>query len=600
MKLNFHFFVVLFIAIIAILCDLLIYITKLDYGIALCLSTFITTIITILFFKKKSIKITFDYEKNDIFIFIIFLLLVIVQSCLQPDFAYDVKSYHVYLQENAFTDRLNFDFFPGRMYCVFLFPLGDRMHYIFRYLLGYRLGIILSAYFLIVMYYQVKKILEKLSKNNKSKSLYAYSILTIFTLCDFFGSYQIDNLGLAFLLELFYIVFFKNDLLKNKKILYFAIFLSGISIGIKVSNAFFVAILGLYGIIKNRKDLKTLRIRDFPIGLFLILIPYAIYLYDNYKQTGSPLFPYYNSIFKSEYFGLYNWKDLRFTQKNIFFDSILWPLNAFLIQLDYGHNKGQNITREICVSVYYIFTYICIISSIIRKKVKTESFKLSILSIICTLAWIYLLQGYVRYGLMVWCMYLFVFMGCFISFLENRKALKERIKKFLTDHRINYKKMCTYIYYITILSLLISGVVLVKESIDSGNIKYIIRDRRTENNIISIDGVWGTISDDGVVENSAYPTLVREKNTPIYNLDKKTFSSSETTLKMFDEKIKNNNIYVLFDKRNETLEENEYVTALKKIDYEIVSIEKIYTADEISYIDANTTWVLAKVKYVGE
>jgi hypothetical protein len=69
---------------------------------------------------------------------------------------------------------------------------------------------------------------------------------------------------------------------------------------------------------------------------------------------------------------------------------------------------------------------------------------------------------------------------------------------------------------------------------------------------------------------------------------------------MFDEKIKNNNIYVLFDKRNETLEENEYVTALKKIDYEIISIEKIYTADEISYIDANTTWVLAKVKYVGE
>ena len=205
-----------------------------------------------------------------------------------------------------------------------------------------------------------------------------------------------------------------------------------------------------------------------------------------------------------------------------------------------------------------------------------------------------------RYGLMVWCMYLFVFMGCFISFIENRKALKERIKKFLTDHRINYKKMCTYIYYITILSLLISGVVLVKESIDSGNIKYIIGDRRTENNIISIDGVWGTISDDGVVENSAYPTLVREKNTPIYNLDKKTFSSSETTLKLFDEKIKNNNIYVLFDKRNETLEENEYVTALKKIDYEIISVEKIYTADEISYIDANTTWVLAKVKYVGE
>jgi hypothetical protein len=42
------------------------------------------------------------------------------------------------------------------------------------------------------------------------------------------------------------------------------------------------------------------------------------------------------------------------------------------------------------------------------------------------------------------------------------------------------------------------------------------------------------------------------------------------------------------------------VITLKNLNYEIVSIEKIYTADEISYIDASTTWVLAKVKYVGE
>ena len=600
MKINFHFFVVLFIAVVAILCDLLIYITKIDYGIALCLSAFICTIVTILFFKKKSIKITFDYEKKDIFIFIAFILLIIVQSFLKPDFPYDVKSYHIYLQENAFADKLNFDFFPGRIFCVFLFPLGDRMHYIFRYLLGYRLGTVFSSYILVVIYYQVKRILENLSNNKKSKSLFAYGILTIFVLSDFYGSYQIDNLGLVFLLELFYITFFKDDLIKNKKLLFFAIFLSGISIGIKVSNAFFVAILVLYGIIKNRKDLKTLRIRDLLISLFLILIPYIVYLYDNYKQTGSPLFPYYNSIFKSEYFGLYNWKDLRFTQKNIFFDSILWPLNAFLIQLDYGHNKAQDITREVCLAVYYIFTYFYTISSIIRKKVKSKLFNLSILSIICTFIWIYLLQGYVRYGLIVWCMYLFVFIGYLINFLEKRNTFKEKIKKFFTKYNINYKKLCTYVYYLTIFSLIISGIVLSKEAIDSGNAKHIIGDRRTENNIISINGVWGTISDDGITENSAYPALVREKDTPIYNLDKKTFSSSEKTLEMFYEKVKNNDIYVIFDNYKEDLEENEYVITLKKLNYEIVNIEKIYTADEISYIDAKTVWVLAKVKYIGD
>ena len=596
MKLNFHFFVVLFIAIIAILCDLLIYITKLDYGIALCLSTFITTIITVLFFKKKSIKITFDYEKNDIFIFIIFLTLVIVQCCARPDFIYDVRSYHVYLQENPFADKVNFDFFPGRIYCTFLFPLGDRMNYIFRYLLGYRLGTILSCYALVILYYQAKKILQKLSSNQKSKSIYAYSILTIFIVVGFFGTYQVDNLGLIFLLELFYIIFCKDDWIKNKKLLYLTMLLSGISIGIKVTNALFIVPIALYGIIKNRKDLKTLRVRDFLIGAFLVVIPFIVYLYDNYKQTGSILFPYYNSIFKSEYFGTYNWTDPRFTSKNIFFDSILWPLNAFLIKLDYGHIEGGNISREIFVACYYIFTYIFIIVSLIKKKYKDKLFALAIISIICTMIWIYFLEGYVRYGAMIWYMYLFVFMGKFMDFIE---ILKGKIKVFLVKYKIDYKRISKSLYYLFIVSIILNGI-LISQGTNLENIKYVFSDRRNESNIIKIDGVWGTISQDGILENSAFPALVREENTPIYNLDRNSFASSEKTLEMFYEKIKNNDIYVLFDTYSEDLEKNMQVITLKNLNYEIVSIEKIYTADEISYIDASTTWVLAKVKYVGE
>ena len=596
MKLNFHFFVVLFIAIVAMFCDLLIYITKLDYGIALCLSACICTIITTLFFKKKSIKITFDYEKNDIFIFIIFLIVLIIQCCAHPEFVYDVRSYHVYLQENPFADKVNFDFFPGRIYCDFLFPLGDRMHYIFRYLLGYRLGTIFSCYLIVVLFYQAKKILQYLSNNKKSKSLYAYGILTIFIVTWFVGSYQIDNIGLIFLLELFYIIFCKDELLKNKKLLYFTIFLAGISIGIKVSNVFFVAILGLYGIIKNRKDLKSLRIRDFFIGIFLILIPFALYLYDNYKQTGSILFPYYNSIFKSEYFGLYNWTDPRFTDKNIFFDSILWPINALLIKLNYGHIEAGNIIREIFTACYYVFTYIFIIYSVIRKRFKTKLFKLAILSIICTFVWIYCLEGYVRYGLIIWYMFFFIFFGNLTNVSET---IKDKLRTIFIERKINYKRICKYIYYVMIVSLILSCVLLIKD-LNFENVKHILSDRRNENNIIKIDGVWGTISNDGILENSAFPTLVREEGTPIYNLDRNSFASSEKTLEMFYDRIKNNDIFVLFDKRNEEIEENEQVITLKNINYEIVSIEKIYTIDDISYIDADSVWVLAKVKYVGE
>ena len=601
MKLNFHFFVVLFIALVAILCDLLIYITKIDYGIALCLSAFICTIITIFLFKKKSIKISFDFEKNDIFIFILFLVFMIAQSCILPNYIYDVRSYHIYLQENPFIDKINFDFFPGRIYCDFLFPLGDRMQYIFRYLLGYRLGTILSYYVIIILYYQVKKILQHISNNKKSKSIYAYFILTIIIVFSVIGSYHIDNFALIFLLELFYIVFCKDDLIKNKKMLYFASILAGISIGIKVSSAFFVAIIAVYGIIKNRKDLKALKVRDFFISTFLILIPFAIYLYDNYRQTGSVLFPYYNSILKSEYFGSYNWVDPRFTDKNIFFDSILWPLNALLIKLDYGHAEGVGICREIFVACYYIFTYVFMIVSIVKKKFKSILFKLAILAIISTFVWIYFLEGYVRYGLIVWCMYLFVFLGSFMNFIE---FIKEKIKLFLLKHKINYrvsyKRICTFVYYLMIFALVLSAIVTLCNNVNFENVKHMLSDRRNESNIIRINGVWGTISKDGIAENSAFPALVRDENTPIYNLNRDSFASSEKTLEMFYERIRNNDIYVLFDAKNEDFERNVQVNALKSLNYEIVSIERYYTIDDISYIDADTFWVLAKVKYVGD
>jgi hypothetical protein len=187
-------------------------------------------------------------------------------------------------------------------------------------------------------------------------------------------------------------------------------------------------------------------------------------------------------------------------------------------------------------------------------------------------------------------------MGKFMDFIE---ILIEKIKVFLVKYKIDYKRIGKFLYYLFILSIILNGI-LLSQGTNLENIKYVFSDRRNESNIIKIDGIWGTISQDGILENSAFPALVREENTPIYNLDRNSFASSEKTLEMFYEKIKNNDIYVLFDTYSEDLEKNMQVITLKNLNYEIVSIEKIYTADEISYIDASTTWVLAKVKYVGE
>ena len=53
-----------------------------------------------------------------------------------PDKAFDTLNYHLYVQENAFSDNVMYNFFPARWINTFSFPLGDRMHYFFRFFLA--------------------------------------------------------------------------------------------------------------------------------------------------------------------------------------------------------------------------------------------------------------------------------------------------------------------------------------------------------------------------------------------------------------------------------------------------------------------------------
>ena len=155
MKINIHFFVVLLLALITIVSDFAIYFCGCDYELSLLIGLAITTTISVVLLLKKKIKPELNFDKLDM-LFLIFLGCYSIINIAIPCIESDVAMYHTYLQENPFTDKVNFDFFPGRTRNSFLFPLGDRMFYVCRFLLGYRLGTILSYYCVIVLYYQVK------------------------------------------------------------------------------------------------------------------------------------------------------------------------------------------------------------------------------------------------------------------------------------------------------------------------------------------------------------------------------------------------------------------------------------------------------------
>ena len=325
MKINIYFFIMFILACVAFIGDIIIYILKAKYLVAIMLSFIIISIIFALAIKNKKIKIVFDFEKSDLFLFIAMFFITIFSGIVYPDFVYDTISYHEYLQKNPFMDKVNFDFFPGRIYCMFLFPLGDRMFYIIRYFCGYRFGAILSFFSTIVMFYQIKNILKILTNNSKISSIISYGIYFLVAFSINVGTYYIDMIGLPFLLQIIYMALENEDIMENKIKLYMVGILSGIAIGIKITQAFFVMPIIIYIIFKNRKYIKKISKWNVIIFTFLAVLPYMIYLFDNFKQTGSILFPYYNNIFKSQYFDDISWIDERFNISGIF-NYLFWPV----------------------------------------------------------------------------------------------------------------------------------------------------------------------------------------------------------------------------------------------------------------------------------
>lgn len=276
MKINIHFFIMFILSCVAFISDIIIYIFEVKYLVAITISFIIINIILIYYIKNKKVKITLDFEKSDIFLFVAMFFITIFSGIVYPDFVYDTISYHEYLQKTPFMDKVNFDFFPGRIYCMFLFPLGDRMFYIIRYFFGYRFGAILSFYSTIVIFYQIKNILKILTNNSKISSIISYGIFLLVSFSINVGTYYIDTICVVFTVQILHVILANKDIFENKVKLYIIALLCGISIGIKITQIFFIIPIIVYMILKNRKSIKKITILN--IIIFIALMCYYQYI----------------------------------------------------------------------------------------------------------------------------------------------------------------------------------------------------------------------------------------------------------------------------------------------------------------------------------
>lgn len=573
MKINLHVFLFVIIAMLASINDIIIYTINLNYITSLMISVVLLIIINSILIKKRIVRIESGFVKQDL-VFIIPVILFSLIMMIQCDYSYDTKNYHIYIQEHYFDDKINFDFFPGRTINSFLFPLGDRMNFIFRNFFGYRFGVILSLYTLIILFYQMKRILKIIIPNMTDKKIIIFSTCPLMLYCvnEFVGTYYIDNFSFVILLELVTIFINQKNILKEKIELYYVFVLLGIATGIKLPNLILGSIILAAIIINNflkykESFRKNIHFKDFLIIIILFLFPFIIYAFDNYIQTGSPIYPYYNKIFQSEYFGNLNWSDEEFGIPNILY-SLIWPIIIAINPL-----KGNN---SAIIDIMWLIGYISCFCYIIinHKKDKNITYKLSFLAIILSIVWAIFLMGYARYALVIPIIYTIIVVKI-INELDKKDAIQ-------------------YIFLVFLVFILASMYILqlfysVNKIIYSFKSIYISQELQNDGDVFEIDGVWGCIND-----NSAMISLIRNKNTPMYNLDSWHYKFSEKTQEMYLEKIKNNKIYTIT--RETDLE--KCVEVIENEGFEIVGFPKNYKNYKIQ--NSYDIWYILELKYVGK
>ena len=261
-------------------------------------------------FERDKVGLDPLFVVGGLFIFIFFVIKGII-----PDQSYDTQNYHILSQIPGFADNLHYHVIPGR-FQMFGFRLGDRMFYPFRLILGLRMGTILNALVMLVIYRQLTVFftmaVHRITVISETKTIYCIilkhfaPILALLAagrveLIQESGSYMVELLAIPFLLEMAFL--FLRDIDENKieRETFFYCLFGGILFCLKMTNIVYLIPLVLLYLWKIRNYLNP---KLFFICLFIGILPVSVYLIYNGISMKNPVYPYYNSIFHSPYYPL--------------------------------------------------------------------------------------------------------------------------------------------------------------------------------------------------------------------------------------------------------------------------------------------------------
>ena len=308
-----------------------------------------------------------------------------------PDRSFDVVNYHLFLQNFGFENNLTYNYFPGNLQ-TFTFPLGDRLFFIFRLLFGYRGGVLLNTFVLILLFFQVKELLDqdkslKIAPSHKSLLLSMFALFALSTeyILSNIGVYMIDLLMLPFLLELAKIAVGRK--INPHFVVFYGGLMIGLSMSVKFTSVIFCALL--FSVILLRY-FRELAFRTIIISALILIFPLACYVTYNVTQTHNPVFPYFNEFFKSSLYSPISWP-MNVVPASIY-EALVWPISNILKPISAGELNvySGRIGLGLLIAIAYL--------GIGLKRKISNYIILGSSFIVLIYAWVFT-SGYARYGL---------------------------------------------------------------------------------------------------------------------------------------------------------------------------------------------------------
>lgn len=287
-----------------------------------------------------------------------------------PDLNWDRANYADYIVYSLLNNRWESDWAVGGLN-NYNNPITSIPGYLFSIGNGL-LGFLFLGCFLLCMYYYSTKIIEilfstyKVYGNRLVKNLATNVILL--------GPLFLSEIGTTMgdwpivLLTTASIYYYFQYSVKNKSWQYLAlsVFLMTIATMLKISNAIFLVSFLISLFIASSKTNKLLvSFKGVVLGLFPAVFLGAIWMYRVFNLTGNPIFPYYNGIFRSDYFSFENLRDRRWEANTPL--EFFSPLTGF-----WGQSNLEFQSFDPRTPLLFIFLALLILFRIFRAKKMQE------------------------------------------------------------------------------------------------------------------------------------------------------------------------------------------------------------------------------------